>query len=312
MPAKVLIADDDQVSCRLLSALLEKWDYQVTVASNGIEAQAELRRSGAARLAILDWMMPGVDGLGVIRELRAEKSGLYTYVLLLTAKGQKSDILQGLDAGADDYLTKPFDSQELRARLHIGERILDLQQRLISALERSEFQASHDFLTGIYNRAATMEALKREMAKSQREGNSLAVFLIDADHFKTINDQHGHLAGDEVLRQLCSRIKSELRSYDVLGRYGGEEFLVVAPNCDSDNAALIAERIRACVEKEALDLGHLKVPLTVSIGATTVRGAISDLTSLLRSTDRALYDAKEGGRNRSILVQIRSQAQCAR
>jgi two-component system, cell cycle response regulator len=311
MPAKVLIADDDQVSCRLLRALLEKWGYEVTVASNGLEAQAELRRSGAARLAILDWMMPGLDGLGVIRELRAEKS-IYTYVLLLTSKGEKTDILQGLDAGADDYLTKPFDSQQLRARLRVGERIIDLQQRLISALETSEFQASHDFLTGVYNRAATMEALKREMAKSQREANSLAVFLIDADHFKSINDRHGHLVGDEVLRQLCSRIKSGLRPYDVLGRYGGEEFLVLAPNCDSDNAAVIAERIRACVAKEALDVGHLKVELTVSIGATTSCGTMSDLTSLLRAADRALYDAKEGGRNRSILAQLRSQAQSAR
>lgn len=298
MPTKILIADDDAVSRQLLKSLLTKWEYDVVVACNGIEAQSKLRSPAPPRLAILDWMMPGLDGIQVIKELRAVQHDVYTYVLLLTAKGEKSDILQGLDAGADDYLTKPFDAQQLRARLRVGQRILELQQRLLGALETSEFRASHDFLTGLYNRAAVMELLRRELARCEREHTSVAVLIIDADHFKRINDSYGHLIGDEVLKQLSLRIKSALRSYDLLGRYGGEEFLIVAPNCDLADATCIAERVRACVANDKLQIGQLQVTVTVSIGVTRARNVVLELNSMLRNADRALYLAKEKGRNR--------------
>lgn len=298
MPTRVLIADDDDVSCRLVRGLLEKWGYEVLVASNGIQARTALQHVGAPRLAILDWMMPGLDGIQIIREVRAAQHDFYTYILLLTAKTGRADILQGLDSGADDYLTKPFDGQQLRARLRVGERIIELQERLIDALQTSEFRASHDFLTGLYNRAATIDFLRREMARCEREKNNLAVLIIDVDHFKKINDQYGHLAGDEVLKQLAMRIKSVLRSYEFFGRHGGEEFLVVAPNCSLENAAAIAERVRDCVAKQKFDVGPCQVGVTVSVGATAIRAAISDLNTLLRAADHALYAAKGEGRNR--------------
>jgi diguanylate cyclase (GGDEF)-like protein len=298
MPTKVLIADDDAVSCRLVRCLLEKWDYQVLVASNGIDARRILHGSGAPRLAILDWMMPGLDGIHIIGEVRAAQRDFYTYILLLTAKAERADLLRGLDSGADDYLTKPFDSQQLRARLRVGERIIELQERLIVALHTSEFRARHDSLTGLHNRAATIDFLQRETARCERDKNNLAVLIIDADHFKKINDQYGHLAGDEVLKNLAQRIKLGVRAYDLVGRYGGEEFLVVAPNCATDEAISVAERIRAGVACQEVDLGRVKVPLTVSIGVTTINRAVPDLSVLLRRADLALYAAKEKGRNR--------------
>jgi diguanylate cyclase (GGDEF)-like protein len=190
---------------------------------------------------------------------------LYTYVVLLTAKGEKGEILKGLDAGADDYLIKRFDAQQLHARLRVGQRILDLQNRLSGALKTSEFRATHDFLTGLYNRGALMELLEREMARCGREHTDLAVLIIDADYFKKINDIHGHLAGDQVLKHLSMRIRSALRSYDFLGRYGGEEFLIIAPNCNMVDAARVAERVRACVANNKLQIGLLGIDLTVSI-----------------------------------------------
>ncbi len=298
MPTRVLIADDDPVSCRLLHSLLTKWGYDATIVSNGIEAQKALRGPTAPRLAIVDWMMPGLDGIQVVRELRAAKHDLYTYVLLLTAKGEKSDILQGLDAGADDYLTKPFDAKQLRARLRVGERILDLQQRLITALEMSEFRANHDFLTGLYNRAAIMDFLRRELARCERERNELSILIIDADHFKKINDTYGHPAGDEVLKQLSVRIESALRSYDFLGRYGGEEFLIVAPNCAMADAMCMAERIRKAVASDGFQITDFQVKVTVSIGVTSICDLVPELSAVLRNADHALYAAKEAGRNR--------------
>src|SRR5271165_4133191 len=160
--SKVLIADDDPVSCKLLSGLLMKWGYEVDVVHNGVDAQCELMKQGAPQMAILDWMMPGLDGIQVVKQLRATQRDSYTYVLLLTSRGEKEDILEGLDAGGDDYLTKPFDTRELRSRLRVGGRILDLEHRLVNALETAEYRASHDFLSGLFNRPAIIDLLNRE------------------------------------------------------------------------------------------------------------------------------------------------------
>ena len=297
MLTKILIADDDSISRRLLQGLLTNWGYPVVEAEDGEAAQRELLAADAPRLAILDWMMPGLNGVDVITALRAAKNDLYTYVLLLTSKSEKNDILLGLETGADDYLTKPFDAQELRARLQVGQRILDLQQRLVSALSNSEFRATHDPLTGLYNRGAIMGLLKREASRCDREGAAMGGILVDIDHFKRINDTMGHSVGDEVLLEVAGRMRSALRSYDFLGRYGGEEFLVVAPGCGPEEIVEVAERLRYSVAEHPVRIGTLKVEVTVSAG-TSILDHTGETMTLLQRADKALYAAKEHGRNR--------------
>src|SRR5271163_4693783 len=199
---RILIAEDDPVSRRLLELFLVKWGFEVSIATTGTEALQMLERLDAPRLAILDWMMPGMEGVQVCQKLRESADRKYVYVLLLTARTQKEDLLQGLESGADDYLTKPFNAQELRARLHVGQRILNLQENLIIAKEELFFRATHDALTGISNRGVAMDALLREHSRQVREGGSFGIILADIDHFKYINDKHGHLCGDSVLKEV--------------------------------------------------------------------------------------------------------------
>src|SRR5208283_969987 len=296
--SKVLIADDDRTSCILLGGLLTKWGYQAEIVHNGDDALRELLKPEAPRLAILDWMMPGLDGIDVIRKLRANHNDAYTYTLLLTSKEQKEDLVQGLDAGADDYLRKPFDAQELRARLRIGGRILELERRLVSALESAEYKATHDFLSGIYNRAAITEMLTREASRSERCGHRVSVMMVDVDHFKSINDTYGHAAGDEVIKQLTARISSVLRTYDAVGRLGGEEFLIVTPNCSLGEALGVAERLRSGVASEKMIVGEVAIPVTVSVGVSALSVDIPDVNRVLETADSALYAAKKSGRNR--------------
>lgn len=297
MGRKILIADDANFSRRWLRHLLDKWDYTVTEVEDGVTALKKLQAADAPKLAILDWMMPGLDGTEVVQWLRRAKRNSYTYVLLLTAKTQKSDVLVALESGADDCLTKPFDVQELQVRLRVGERIVDLHDRLSDALSASEFRATHDAMTGLYNRQTILNALQREMARSAREGTSVGSILADVDHFKAINDTYGHSAGDEVLLEVAGRMKSALRPYDSLGRYGGEEFLIVTPNCGPGETQEIAERLRQAVAENPVRLGDAGLQVTISLGAT-VAGPDEGSQALLKRADSALYDAKNRGRNR--------------
>jgi len=250
---RILIAEDDPVSRRILETFAAKHGYDVLSAENGHDALRLLSADGAPRLAILDWMMPGMEGTDVCRRLRGQSADRpYVYVLLLTSRTDRLDLLNGLQSGADDYITKPFDPAELQARLNVGQRILDLQDKLIAAREELRFRATHDALTGVANRAVIIETLMREQARHSREGRSFAVILMDVDHFKRINDTYGHLCGDAVLRQITSLVKGLVRPYDVIGRYGGEEFLIVVPESDAAMAFSIAERIRRAVESQPL------------------------------------------------------------
>jgi len=294
---RILIAEDNPVSRHLLEAFLVKWDYEVIVTANGADAWRELQRDRTLRLAILDWMMPGMSGVEVCREVRKCPPEPYVYVLLLTAKDQKYDVLEGLEAGADDYLTKPFDPYELRARLRAGRRILELQEQLILAREQLRAEAAHDSLTGLWNRAAILEILHRELARSEREKTPVAAIVADLDHFKKINDTYGHLAGDAVLREVTRRIAGSMRPYDAVGRYGGEEFLIVAPGCDPATAFKVAERLRDCVSRQPVDIFDGAFPVTLSAGVAASCEA-KEAEELVRMADAALYRAKTGGRNR--------------
>jgi two-component system, cell cycle response regulator len=300
---RILIAEDDPISRRMLEAFLVKWGFQVMTAADGLEALRILEKQDAPTLAVLDWMMPGLEGPQVCQRVREHPDRPYVYILLLTARSQKGDLLRGLESGADDYLTKPFDAQELRARLHVGQRILDLQDGLIAAREELRFRATHDLLTGIGNRGAALDAINRERSRQIREGGSFGVILIDIDHFKIINDTYGHLCGDAVLKEAASRMTGCVRPYDTLGRYGGEEFLVVAPSSDGPGTLALAERIRKSIDSAAVNTEVGPVRITVSCGiAASIPDKVLDSQALLHAADQALYRAKEQGRNRSDLA----------
>lgn len=296
---KILIADDSPTYRLLLEALLNGRGYEVLAAGNGLEALSILQGDDAPRLAILDWMMPEMDGIQVCREIRKRPGKLYKYILLLTGKDRKEDVVEGLEAGADDYLSKPFDEQELTARLGTGRRVLDLEDQLMTAQEALRDQATHDRLTGLWNRGAILEQLEQQLCRGRREGTPLAVILSDIDHFKKINDTRGHLAGDAALRETARRLHSVLRPYDGIGRYGGEEFLIVLPGCDAANSITTGERLRHCVSELPMELTGGPQPVTISLGATACHPDDRvDVVTLLSTADDALYKAKRNGRNR--------------
>ncbi len=296
---KILIADDSIVSRHLLEATLRKWGYEVMVACDGAEALELLQREDAPALIILDWMMPGMTGLEVCRRIRQRGSEPYTYILLLTSKSQKEDLIEGMDAGADDYITKPFDQNELQVRLRAGTRLVDLQAQLLSAREALRDQATRDSLTRLWNRSSILDALSRELARAEREASPLGVVIVDLDHFKHINDNHGHLAGDAVLREAARRMQTSIRQYDSVGRYGGEEFLILLPGCSEADSYSQAERLRKQLGQTEMSVNDTSLRITASFGVTTaLPGEPWTSEGLIRKADEALYVAKKSGRNR--------------
>lgn len=304
---KVLIADDSIVSRHLLEATLRKWGYQVAVACDGAEAWAILQQEDAPSLAILDWVMPVLTGPEVCMKLRQRVGGKYTYTLLLTSKNQKEDLIQGMAAGADDYLTKPFDRQELQVRLEAGKRILRLHEELFAAQQKLVRQATYDDLTGLFNRPRILESLRAELARASRERQPLGLVITDIDKFKAINDTYGHAIGDSVLREAAQRMHASVRAYDAVGRYGGEEFLVVLPGCDLETTAGQAERLRIALCQapmmvcDGVDSDRFPLPVSASFGATAAEpGHALSVEALIKLADDALYEAKRMGRNRVI------------
>jgi two-component system cell cycle response regulator len=296
---KILVAEDDLVTRRILEAFLEKWGYEALIVGDGREAWQLLQRDDAPRLAILDWMMPGLDGTSICRQVRQLNLQPYIYLILLTARGFKQDMIEGLEAGADEYLTKPFDPYELKARLRSGARIVELQDSLIQARDALREQAMHDALTKLLNRRATLDFLISEMSRAKREHNPLTVMMIDIDHFKLVNDSLGHLTGDAVLSEVARRLRTSARTYDLVGRFGGEEFLIVAPACSAADGLAQAERLREVVCSEPIKVKDESVKVTISLGvATTLESVPQDMEALLAAADRALYRAKAAGRNR--------------
>ena len=297
---KILIAEDDPISRRLLEVFLNRWGYDVAVAASGTEALDLLDQIDAPRLAVLDWMMPGLEGVQVCRKIRERKDRPYVYILLLSARAQKEDLLLGLESGADDYLTKPFDAPELRARLHVGQRILQLQDGLMAAGAELLFRATHDSLTGISNRGVILDILRREHSRQVREGGSFGIVLLDVDHFKSVNDTYGHLRGDTVLQEVVRRVTSTVRAYDTVGRYGGEEFLIVAPSSGAEGILRLSERVRLAIEATPIKTDAGEISVTVSLGlAVSSEAAPLDPELMLSTADEALYRAKADGRNRS-------------
>jgi two-component system, cell cycle response regulator len=288
----ILLVEDSAIDRHQIGCYLEEWGFTFQAVRNGDEAWEVLQKPEAPGLILLDWMLPGIDGIELCRRIRSlGADGTYFYTVILTAKDKKQDLLTAMAAGADDYLAKPVDPSELRARVLVGKRILELQRSL-------RFAATHDFLTKLSNRAEILSGLKRELARSRRTGEPVAILLADIDHFKHINDSLGHAAGDEVLKEVAQRLKSELRPYDLAGRYGGEEFLLILPGCNLKPAIQRAEQLRLSVCHDTLLTLFGKIAITLSLGVT-VNSVDSDLAveELLQQADQALYLAKQKGRN---------------
>jgi diguanylate cyclase (GGDEF)-like protein len=297
---RILIAEDDPISQKMLQAILKKWGHEVVVTSNGAEALAQLQTDDAPKLAILDWMMPEMDGPEVCKNIRQTDGGEFLYIILLTAKGRKEDLVIGLEAGADDYVIKPFDHGELRVRVRCGQRIIELQDEIIAARDALHIQATHDSLTGLLNRAAIYEVLEREKSLAKRKKLPMTVIMADLDHFKSVNDTYGHAAGDAVLREITTRITSQMRAYDVAGRYGGEEFLILLPDTSKENAIIQTNRLREFVASKpvVIDDKGTALNVTASFGVATIdQPADMNLDDLVKAADEALYQAKENGRN---------------
>jgi two-component system cell cycle response regulator len=296
----ILVAEDDPIFRRLLQSRLQNWGYHVITAKDGAEAWELLQQAETPDLLILDWMMPGLDGLELCRRIRNKERDRYQYILLLTGKDEKQDVVNGLNSGADDYLTKPFDIGELEARLRAGKRILSLQHELIQAREDLRFQATHDALTGLWSRGATLDLLRSELRRAVRPHTSTGILMADLDHFKNINDTYGHLIGDAVLKEASRRISQAVRSYDFVGRYGGEEFLTILSKCTMDDLQTVAERMRSAVADTPFSTSAGDIKVTVSIGAVVAPVNAPDL-EMLGIADSALYEAKHSGRNRVVI-----------
>ena len=252
---KVLIAEDNAVSAKILQKNIHDWGYQVVLAKDGKEAWSALN-SEEIRLAVLDWMMPEISGIQLCQKIREYnhqgENQEYTYVILLTAKDEQKDLIKGFSAGADDYITKPFNQLELKARLKTGKRIIDLQRQL-------QEQASRDALTGIWNRKRMFRILEKEINRAQRDSLPVGIIMIDIDKFKAINDTYGHFIGDVVIVEVSSRLKGRLRQYDKIGRYGGDELLVILPNCQLNNLKEIGERLRHAVSEKKINENLIEV-----------------------------------------------------
>ncbi len=299
---RILIAEDDISTRTMLSALVRKWGFEPQAVSDGQSALEALQDSQGPRLALIDWGMPSLSGVEVCRRLRAEDAEERPYIILLTARGNKQDLVVGLDAGADDYLTKPFDTDELFARLRVGRRMIDMQAEKLEISRHLAHEALHDSLTGVMNRKAILDTLEKERARCHRTGQPLALGLMDLDHFKKVNDAHGHQAGDEVLTGFVKRIQENLRTYDHLGRYGGEEFLVLIPGVGAHEIHAAYERLRTVVAEEVFPTRVGELRITTSIGVALC-GQVDTVDSLLSAADSALYRAKAQGRNAIVVCE---------
>jgi diguanylate cyclase (GGDEF)-like protein len=300
---RVLIAEDDGVVRLILQSWIEGWGYESVTASNGSEAWEILQQERPPEVVIMDWMMPGIDGIELCRRLRDKSREYYPYILMITGRTDHLDVVHALESGADDCISKPFEELDLRARLIVASRILALQNELIHSREELRVQAMRDALTGLWNRTAFLDLFKCELDRAERTRGRTGLMLLDLDNFKGINDRYGHLAGDMVLKEAARRLKQNIRSYDFVGRYGGEEFLLALPGCDGEQLRQRAETIRQAMCKEPVRLDKGEINITVSIGAVVAPAGEGSIWDVMAVADIALYRAKTGGRNCAVLCE---------
>lgn len=308
----ILIAEDDTVTRQLLQTLLTRWGYTVTVACDGDEAWRILCEPGHPHLLILDWIMPGIDGPEIVRRLRENEGDESHYTIIITSAKSEDSVVQALAAGADDFIAKPVRINELRARVAVGRRVKDLQQSLVEKLHKLEEAteiisqlARTDELTGLHNRRSFLEIFTLALSSAFRHNHPLSLISIDLDHFKTVNDTLGHIAGDLVLKDFARLMQRMARSEDIIGRLGGEEFMILLPHADCTAAAALAERIRVATTQHPGSA--IPVIVTASFGiAQWQEGEEAD--ALIQRADKALYRAKHEGRNRVVTAEVLGQA----
>ncbi|WP_129645211.1 diguanylate cyclase [Peristeroidobacter agariperforans] len=297
----ILIVDDDEAIQDLVNIYTQEQGFQ-TRSCPSAETALEDMRKFFCPIVITDVQMPGMGGLSLCRKLRAGKWPGYVYIIVMTGHDQEDGVVEALDAGGDDYLHKGAPPAELRARLRVAERIVTLEQRLRRTLESKARQAASDPLTGLPNRRTFDRRLNAEFKRARRFAEPISVLLIDADHFKQVNDQYGHHVGDEVLRRLATTLRENLpREYDVLARIGGEEFAAILPHTSRDDAAIAGERLRAAIESTPFvtAAGRLSITVSIGIGSLSNRISMEPQTTLdvLDEADRGLYESKRLGRN---------------
>jgi len=291
---KVLIAEDDFISSKFLENFLGKMGYSPVMVQDGLDAWRALRQDQEIRLIVSDWMMPRMDGVELCRRIRSENADRYLYFIIITARENREDVIEGLEAGADDFIVKPFNPEELKCRIKIGERILGLQDRILQL-------ACTDSLTLVLTRRALYQRLEEEIQRASRGKTPLSVIMADIDHFKAVNDKHGHSAGDVVLQQFAAQLRLTCRGYDFIGRYGGEEFVICLPGTRSAQAMDVADRMRSNVASMQVRLPGTDEPVAVtgSFGVAAYSGENSQVTpeDFVDLADKAMYEAKSKGRN---------------
>ncbi len=294
----VLVADDSPVYRKLVEQALSEVDCVVVFAKSGNQA-IEIFEHGHPDLVITDWVMPDITGIDLCQKIRSSATTSYTYVIILTSNAEKESVVKGLSAGADDYLTKPFDRDELLARVHVGRRLVDLQRQIEAKNRLLEELALTDPLTGLPNRRAIEDWSSRQLNGAARHGFPFWVVVIDLDHFKKINDTHGHAAGDIVLKKFADILRSHTRLSDISGRIGGEEFLFVVTHADKSGVTMVVDRIRQRLAAERFTFEGATVQVTASFGIAGFSGkSAPEFEQLLAAADAALYRAKDHGRNR--------------
>lgn len=300
---KLLIADDSRVSRVMLLTITKSWGYEVIMAEDGEQAWQIMQEEDAPKLLLLDWEMPKMNGIEVCERIITKNSENPPYILLLTSRNSSEDIVEGLSKGASDYISKPFDKAELHVRLQVGQRMIEMQDKLNATLQELTKLAIVDVLTGLLNRRAILEALPKEVKRIERQKQVLYIGMCDIDHFKCVNDTYGHIAGDEVLKEVTKRMKETLREHDLLGRYGGEEFLVITPVDNTKDATIAYQRICQAVSKQPIEINGLFIQVTISCGVThySLDNDKKNMTKLITRADEALYQAKNAGRDRVVL-----------
>jgi two-component system, cell cycle response regulator len=294
---QVLVVDDSPVYRKLVEHALEGGPYSLLFAKSGREA-LELYARYLPGIVITDWMMPDLSGLDLCQRLRADVHRGYTYIILLTSIAEKDNVVKGLAAGADDYLTKPFDPAELMGRIGVGRRIIDLHRQIDAKNKLLEEMAHSDPLTGLPNRRAIEEWAGRQLRGAARHGFPYWVVLVDLDSFKSINDTHGHEGGDALLQKFAEILKTVIRASDICGRLGGDEFLLVITHVEADSINRTVERFREKLAEQKFPIGDEQVTITASFGIAGFHGKeILDFNTLVRRADKALYAAKRAGRN---------------
>jgi two-component system, cell cycle response regulator len=297
---RILLVDDEPTQRLIMARLLKRAGFEVDTAGNGREALAKIE-SGDFQLMITDWEMPEMDGIALCSALRKSPNQAYIYIILLTARDSIEHVVTGLQAGADDYLTKPVIEPELIARLSTGKRIVTLERSLRTANEENRRLSITDALTGACNRRYLMEQLPREIDRGSRYGRQLAVIMCDVDHFKKINDTYGHMIGDEVLKWFVQSLQQGVRGADWVARYGGEEFIIVLPETNVDNAAIAAENLRAQLASSKFETAAVSFPVTASFGVAGWKKVVpqgSSFDALVGKCDAGIYASKAAGRNR--------------